>query len=108
MANPSSEHAFAIFYFAATQDRLIISANNATIADIIGGNKVMDTSVAQGKHGYLWLDLPRVAQTYLPLVWGKISSVDQKLGRSALDQARWPLRSAMRELAQLDPMVTAG
>ncbi len=89
-------------YIAVGNGMVAASNNMMTLSNIIKGENIEDASAAAGKAGFLHMDLPVIAQSYLPLVWGRIASIKQPLGRSELDEVKWSLRNVYEGLQNLE------
>ncbi|NRA37500.1 MAG: hypothetical protein HRU15_05125, partial [Planctomycetes bacterium] len=84
------------------KDKLIVSTNMKHITNIMNGQNLLDASAAQGSTAYVYMDLPLIAQTYLPMVWGMTMNLKEPLCQTTLEMARWDIRNIYQSLAQAD------
>ena len=87
-------------YVAINDAVIMASSNMMSMSAVLQGQQLHDASSAAGKAMYLDVNVPFIAQTYLPMVYGMTANISEPMQRSPLDRARWAISDCYAKMIQ--------
>ena len=87
--------------YVTISDKFIMASNNMMgLSSLLQGQGLLDATHAKGKSMQLEVDVPFIAQTYLPMVYGMTANISEPMQRTPLERARWAISDVYAKMAQ--------